>query len=104
MLDEHIVKTHAMRGSPYIAPFEERIATWSKTLARIQEIFDEWLLCQRTWLYLYPIFTADDIQRQIPAEARRPDDYASLMTTDDHSPQRLTTAPDHGRGMIPAEV
>ena len=37
----------------------------------IQEIFDEWLICQRTWLYLFPIFKADDIQKQIPAEARR---------------------------------
>ena len=36
MLDDQLVKTHAMRGSPYIAPFEERIANWSKTLSRIQ--------------------------------------------------------------------
>ena len=58
------------QGSPYIAPFEERIATWSKTLSRIQEIFDEWLTCQRSYLYLHPIFSANDIQKQIPAEAK----------------------------------
>ena len=57
-----------MRGSPYIGPFEERVASWHRTLGRIQEILDEWLGCQRTWLYLHPIFTADDIEEQIPSE------------------------------------
>ena len=71
LLDGQIIKTQSLRGSPYIGPFEERISTWSKTLTRIQEIFDEWLICQRNWMYLYPIFMADDIQKQIPAEARR---------------------------------
>ena len=36
MLDEQLVKTMAMRGSPYIGPFEERVNTWSATLTQIQ--------------------------------------------------------------------
>lgn len=31
---------------------------------------DEWLNCQRNWLYLESIFSAADIQRQLPAEAK----------------------------------
>uniref|UniRef100_A0A8C9WNZ6 Dynein axonemal heavy chain 6 n=1 Tax=Scleropages formosus TaxID=113540 RepID=A0A8C9WNZ6_SCLFO len=31
---------------------------------------EEWLTCQRNWLYLESIFSAPDIQRQLPAEAK----------------------------------
>lgn len=31
---------------------------------------DEWMTCQRNWLYLESIFSAPDIQRQLPAEAK----------------------------------
>lgn len=38
-----------------------------KHLCSVQE---EWLDCQRSWLYLESIFSAPDIQRQLPAEAK----------------------------------
>ena len=32
---------------------------------------EEWALCQRSWLYLEPIFSSEDIMRQLPVEGKR---------------------------------
>lgn len=32
LLDDHVVKTHTMKGSPFIDPFREEIQEWEDTL------------------------------------------------------------------------
>ena len=44
---------------------------WEFRLKYAQGLVDEWISCQRTWLYLEPIFSSEDIMRQLPTEARR---------------------------------
>ena len=71
VLDDHLVKTQTMMGSPYVHHVKDKAAAWERTLSYISEVLEEWLRLQRTWMYLEPIFASDDINRQMPAEGRR---------------------------------
>nr|KAG5711096.1 hypothetical protein BaRGS_004740 [Batillaria attramentaria] len=71
LLDDHIVMTQSMSFSPYKASFEARLTKWENTLRTTQDVIDEWTTCQRSWMYLEPIFSSDDITRQLPVESKR---------------------------------
>eukprot|EP01062_Namystynia_karyoxenos_P078362 TRINITY_DN805_c0_g2_i2.p1 TRINITY_DN805_c0_g2~~TRINITY_DN805_c0_g2_i2.p1 ORF type:complete len:4436 (+),score=1940.78 TRINITY_DN805_c0_g2_i2:809-13309(+) len=65
-LDEHSIKTQSMLGSQHVKDIKARVEAWEKKLKILQDIQDEWLKCQQSWVYLEPIFGASDIQKALP--------------------------------------
>ena len=41
---------------------------WEQKLNNMSELIEEIAKCQRTWMYLEPIFASDDIHKQMPNE------------------------------------
>ncbi|TGZ66131.1 hypothetical protein CRM22_005485 [Opisthorchis felineus] len=98
LLDDHVVMTQSMNFSPYKKPFEERIAQWESKLHITQDVLDEWITCQRQWLYLEPIFSSEDINRQLPVESKRYQTmdriWRKVMKQAADQPQVITLCPD----------
>ena len=71
LLDDQIVMAQTMLASPFIKYIKGPTSSFEKKLIYLQELLDAWLMVQRTWMYLEPIFGSEDIMRQMPAEGRR---------------------------------
>ncbi|KAM6202366.1 dynein axonemal heavy chain 6 [Rhynchocyon petersi] len=70
LLDDSTINIATIASSRYVGPLKTRVDEWQKQLALFNQTLEEWLTCQRNWLYLESIFNAPDIQRQLPAEAK----------------------------------
>ena len=70
LLDDSTVNIATIAGSRYVGPIKPRVDDWQHKLNLFAETLEEWLVCQRSWLYLESIFSAPDIQKQLPAEAK----------------------------------
>ncbi|KAJ3275318.1 Dynein heavy chain 1, axonemal [Terramyces sp. JEL0728] len=93
MLDDHLVMTQSMGFSPYKKPFADRISLWESKLKTVQEVLESWSACQRSWLYLEPIFGSDDIVTQLPAESKR-------FTTMDRTWRKIMSQANTKTGVI----
>ncbi|CAG9467054.1 unnamed protein product [Pedinophyceae sp. YPF-701] len=61
----------SVTSSRYAAGIRDEVDRMEKLLAHLGSTLDQWLECQRQWIYLESIFVAQDIQRQLPEEARQ---------------------------------
>ena len=59
-----------LRISRYVTGIQAEADDVDCQLSLFSDTLEEWLTCQRNWMYLESIFSAPDIQRQLPSEAK----------------------------------
>ena len=70
-LEDDQMKIQTMMGSKNVVEIRDEVEIWEKKLSLISEIMDEWVSCQKKWMYLENIFSAEDIQKQLPQESTK---------------------------------
>ena len=70
LLEESMININTILSSRNVGPIKSRVEDWLNQLQLFSRTLDEWCQCQQSWLYLESIFSAPDIQRQLPSEAK----------------------------------
>ena len=70
-LDTDIMDVQVLELSPFKGPFAEQISKWNKDLLLISSVLEEWNKCQKSWIYLQPVFDSGDIAKDIPYEHKK---------------------------------
>eukprot|EP00928_Gymnodinium_smaydae_P068050 TRINITY_DN5109_c0_g7_i1.p1 TRINITY_DN5109_c0_g7~~TRINITY_DN5109_c0_g7_i1.p1 ORF type:complete len:4115 (+),score=1184.64 TRINITY_DN5109_c0_g7_i1:176-12520(+) len=71
LCEDHSVTIATMMGSRFIHGIREKVEVWEKKVNVASDVIDEWYQVQRAWMYLENIFSAEDIQQQLPSEAAK---------------------------------
>ena len=92
-LDESLVTINTILGSRFCTPIKAEVETWQRKLMLLSETLDEWLTCQKQWMYLENIFAADDIKRQLEEESKRfakvDRTWKAIMTRTSNNPKAI---------------
>jgi dynein heavy chain len=63
-LDDQTVTTQAMLGSQFMkGKLKTETKNWETKLTNMTDLIEEISKCQKTWMYLEPIFASDDIHK-----------------------------------------
>ncbi|CAI2733353.1 unnamed protein product [Schistosoma spindalis] len=68
--DDSNISISTIASSRHVGPIKQRVDEWQTLLELFGRTLDEWIQCQKSWLYLESIFSAPDIQRQLPSESK----------------------------------
>jgi len=70
-LDDSLATINTILGSRFVKPLRAEAERWKKDLFTLNQVIEEWVNCQKQWIYLENIFKAPDIKRQLPTESQR---------------------------------
>ncbi|XP_050730386.1 dynein axonemal heavy chain 7-like [Eriocheir sinensis] len=70
LVEDHLITTHTIKNSPFVAPFKQEVKEWEATLRTVQRSLAVWLKVQTLWVDLTPLFFTPDLPLQLPDEHR----------------------------------
>lgn len=70
LLDDSNIHMATISSSRHVGPIKPKVDEWNRILDVFAQTLEEWMNCQRSWIHLESIFSAPDIQRQLPNEAK----------------------------------
>ena len=68
VMDEQLNILMMMKASPYIRGCLSKAYQLEYKIVLIQDTIEGGIKCQRTWMYLEPIFSSDDIKKKLALE------------------------------------
>ena len=71
LIEDNQVSIQTMLNTRFVSFIRSSVEEWDQKLAFIHESLTQWLSMQRNWSYLESIFSAPDIQQQLPAETQK---------------------------------
>ncbi|OMJ74343.1 hypothetical protein SteCoe_26764 [Stentor coeruleus] len=69
ILDDSCAKLSNIAGNRYVAVIRDDVNKWKDDLNTMQDIMEEWINCQKSWMYLQNIFASGDIKRHLHNES-----------------------------------
>ena len=70
-LEDSQMTLQSMMASRFVVGIRDTVEVWDKKLSLLSDTLDEWMTCQRNWMYLESIFGQGDIQKQLPDETSK---------------------------------
>lgn len=67
-LDSDLLKIQSMLNSKYIKSCKAEVEEWQRKLNLFLKSIEEWIILQKSWMYLENVFSAPDIQKSLPNE------------------------------------
>lgn len=99
-LDDSMVTIGTIMASRYVSGIRPEVEKMETNLRCLQDVLDEWLAVQKNWMYLEPILSAPDIQKQLPMESKKFNDidkgFKTIMKQTNENPNcmRRGTQPE----------
>lgn len=91
-------------GSRYVKPLRDLAEQFKKYLFTLNQIVEEWVICQKQWIYLENIFGAADIKKQLPTESQRFEQvdrfFKQLMIRTGKSPNAMRIVKTYGQTLV----